>query len=256
MRVECPAVRVEDVSFSYGARSRALRSVSLELGTGVHGLLGPNGAGKSTLMFLMATVLPAAAGKVEVAGHDVSTRHGRRAARRLLGLLPQRFDLVGGMTLRDTVAYAGWSSGLDKRECVPAALRALELVQLDDRAGDRVRRLSGGQRQRLGIAAAVVHDPQVLILDEPTVGLDPVQRVRIRQHLETIGRYRTVLISTHMIEDVVKLCGRIVVLNEGGVVYDGPTEALAAEGQSEASALVSPLEAAYQGLLDPARTSL
>jgi ABC-2 type transport system ATP-binding protein len=226
-----------------------LDDVTFELGEGVTGLLGPNGAGKTTLLSLVATVLQGGSGQIEVGGHDVRTRHGRLAARRLLGFLPQRFDLSGGMSLQDTVAYAGWSWGLGKGEVGAAAVRALRVVGLEDRASQRVRVLSGGQRQRLGIAAAIVHDPRVLILDEPTVGLDPAQRLRTREYLQEIGRERTVLLSTHLIEDVSRLCERIVVLSEGRVRYHGDTAALIAGSAEDANPLISPLEAGYERLL-------
>jgi ABC-2 type transport system ATP-binding protein len=221
------SVRLDNVSFRYRSRA-ALAGVTVASDPRVTGLVGPNGAGKTTLLSLAATVLPPQTGQVTVAGHDVSTREGRAAARAALGLLPQRFDLSGAMRVVDTVAYAAWAHGVSTADCFAYAMRALEIVELTDLARDRVRRLSGGQRQRLGIAAATAHQPRVLLLDEPTVGLDPSQRIRVRRHLDVLGRDRCVVISTHMIEDVAHLCERVVVLNHGKVLFDGNAERLAA----------------------------
>ncbi len=233
----------------YGRRV-ALDSVSLTVRGGIVGLLGPNGAGKTTLLSVLATVSRPHAGQVSVHGHDLLSSAGRAAARSVIGWLPQRFDLSGSMTLRDTVAYAAWSHGVDTRSCARAAAKALAVVGLADRSSDRVRRLSGGQRQRLGLAASIAHEPDVLLLDEPTAGLDPSQRVRLRQYLKTISTGRTIVLATHLIEDGAHLCDDLVVLREGAVVYHGPPQALAddADGCND-SGLSTPLERAYQRLI-------
>lgn len=240
-------VHATDVIVKY-RRTEVIRGVTVRFRPGITGLLGPNGAGKTTLLSVLASVLKPSSGKVSVAGHDLASPSGRQHARRLIGWLPQRFDLSGGMTVHDTVSYAAWCNGLDVRDIDTAARRALAVVDLTDRARDRVRRLSGGQRQRLGLAAVLAHDPPVLLLDEPTSGLDPEQRVRFLAHVRDAAAGRTVILSTHLLDDVDRLCERVCVLTEGVVRFDGPTaamRALAPQGSSGAS----PIEAAYLWLL-------
>lgn len=213
-----------DVSHHYRRRP-ALESVTLEVNRGFTGLLGPNGAGKSTLLNLAATVLPLQGGHLLVGGNDVSGTTGRRRARQQLGYLPQRFDIAGSMRVVDAVEYAAWAQGVADGECWRAARDALELVDLVELT-QRVRHLSGGQRQRLGIACALAHDPSILLLDEPTAGLDPGQRSTVRQHLTRLSKDRTILMATHILEDVARFCDRLVVLNQGRVLFDGPPTGL------------------------------
>lgn len=243
------AIDVSDLVVRYGQRV-ALDAVSLRIGGGIVGLLGPNGAGKTSLLSVLATVSRAREGRAVIHGHDVSSSVGRAAVRGSLGWLPQRFDLSGSMTTRDTVAYAAWSHGVPTNECRLAAAKALTVVGLEDRSSDRVRRLSGGQRQRLGLAAAIAHEPAVLLLDEPTVGLDPSQRVRFRRYLKTVSAGRTIVLATHLIDDVAHLCEELIVLRGGTVAYHGPTQALADdEDVDDGSGLATPLERAYERLV-------
>ncbi|WP_447001969.1 ATP-binding cassette domain-containing protein [Saccharothrix isguenensis] len=218
-----------------------LSGVDWTIDTGVTGLLGPNGAGKTTLLNLLVGLEKPASGAVRFQGSSSGT----------IGFVPQRFSLVGGMRVVDTVAYAAWVNGVDRRGCADAALRALAAVRLDDLAAARVRTLSGGQRQRLGVAAALAHDPDLLVLDEPTVGLDPAQRMRLREVIADIGRTRTVLLSTHLIEDISHLCQRVGVLAEGRLAFDG-TEAELTElvdSTPSSGVLGSPFERAYHALV-------
>lgn len=224
--------------------------MSLRLPEGVVGLLGPNGAGKTTLLSVLATVLKVSTGYATVGGYDVTTASGRRAARRMVGWLPQRFDLSGGMTVADTVRYAAWSSGVDITDSESAVRRALSVVDLADRSGERVRRLSGGQRQRLGLAAALAHRPRILLLDEPTSGLDPAQRVRFRAYIQAAGKGRTILLATHLLDDVHHLCGHVVVLARGRVAFDGIPASLAEQGGTNGNPLESSLERGYRRLLE------
>lgn len=242
-------IEVEDVSFDYG-RKVVLQDLTWRVSPGITGLLGPNGAGKTTLMSLMVTLAEPRTGTVRIGGHDLSRSDGRVSARRLLGFVPQRFALVPAMTVIDTIAYAAWINGIDDGACVSAARAALSLVELGELAGSKVRTLSGGQRQRIGIAAALAHDPAVLILDEPTVGLDPGQRLRLRETIHAISANRTVLLSTHLIEDVAHLCTSVGVLATGRIVFSGPFEELEALADDESpSPFGSPFERAYDNLV-------
>lgn len=253
-----PVVRVDGVSFRYGLQRRwSLRGVSVATSGGVVALLGPNGAGKSTLLRLVAGVVGVQQGRVEVGGVAAVGARGRRRVRAQVGFLPQRFDLMAGLRAVDTVAHAGWVQGLERDRIETAALAALDVVGLRGRAAERVRRLSGGQRQRLGIAAAIVHDPAVLVLDEPTVGLDPGQVVDVREHLRHASQNRTVLVSTHLMDDVDQLCERVVVLDDGEVVHASDVEGLRAQGQQASANGAGPgsvLTAGYQAVVGGVRS--
>jgi ABC-2 type transport system ATP-binding protein len=201
----------------------------------VTGLLGPNGAGKTTLLSVIVGLLRPKAGTIEVRGGDAR-----------FGFVPQRFSMAGGMRLLDAIAYTAWINGVNDRD--GAARRALAAVDLADKAGERIRTLSGGQRQRAGIAAGLVHEPDVLVLDEPTVGLDAGQRWRVRDLIAEIGRTRPVIVSTHLLEDVSHTCDRVGVLADGRLVFDGTVAELEASGEKQARR--SPIEAGYERLLE------
>ncbi len=215
-------VLVDRVDRSYGS-NLVLDGVSFELDVGVTALLGPNGAGKTTLLRCVATVLRADSGKIVVNGFDVGRPGELVSARGSLGYMPQELGFYPGFTVRrflDHVAVLKGIGGVGvRRRAVEAAIGA---VGLGDRADERIRKLSGGMRRRLGLAVAVVGSPPVLILDEPTVGLDPEQRMRFR---ELIGMASVdgsaVLLSTHQTEDVAALCERVLVIDGGRLVFDG-----------------------------------
>ncbi|GAB2473897.1 ABC transporter ATP-binding protein [Xylanimonas ulmi] len=218
---------LRDVSKRYG-RTMALHPTTLTLGTGVIGLLGPNGAGKTTMLRLLSSALAPTSGTITVAGHDVTGSHAERtAARRVIGYLPQEVVFPRGMTAAGFVDYIAvlkeWrDTAVRHRE----VRRVLDLVGLGERATTRIRALSGGQRRRLAIAQALVGDPDLLILDEPTTGLDPEQRASLRGILSALRC--TVLISTHQTEDVSALCDRVIVLDAGRAQFDGTVAELLA----------------------------
>lgn len=244
-------VQAEGVCYAYGSR-QVLNDLTWQVRPGITGLLGPNGAGKTTLLSLLVTIHRLRTGTIRVGEHDLGSRDGRQAARRVIGYLPQRFTLVGSMLVHDTVAYAAWLNGLPYRSCADAARRALELVGLDDRQRSRVRTLSGGMRQRLGIAAALAHEPEVVVLDEPTVGLDPSQRLRLREIIHQIGQGRTVVLSTHLVEDVAHLCDTVAIIDQGEIRFSGTAERLMSlidNVPGDSAARGSALERAYDRFL-------
>ena len=227
-------VAVEDLTRSYGS-TVALRPTSLRLGPGVVGLLGPNGAGKTTLLRMLATALPPSGGRIRVGGHlATGSLAERTAARRLIGYLPQEVTLPRGMTAFAFVDYIAvlkeWDVAATRHREVD---RVLDLVGLGDRRTRPVRKLSGGQRRRLAIAQALVGDPALVVLDEPTTGLDPDQRASLRDVLSARAHEATVLLSTHQTEDVAALCDRVIVLIGGAVLFDGSVADLlaVADGQ-------------------------
>jgi ABC-2 type transport system ATP-binding protein len=230
--------------------SLALDNVTLVFQEGVVGILGPNGAGKTTLLSALATGRSPTHGSITVEGHDVATREGRQMARHLIGWLPQRFDLAGGMSTIEAVQYAAWANGVSVADSRHAAEYALQVMDLSERSHVRVRHLSGGQRQRLGLAACLAHDPKVLLLDEPTVGLDPEQRVRFRSYLRDVSAGRTVILATHLLEDVRHACDAVVVLLRGRVAFSGKPSELASLGGDQTDPHESHLERGYRSLLE------
>ncbi|GGN81253.1 ABC transporter ATP-binding protein [Actinoplanes lobatus] len=226
-------VTVQGVSKQYGSLT-ALDGVDLEIGVGVTGLLGPNGAGKSTLLRCLATALGPDSGSIRVRGFDPAVPAERTEVRRRIGYLPQNPGLYPNFTAYDLLDYVAVLKEMtDTRQRRAEVRRVLDEVELTDRAKTKVRKLSGGMRQRLGLAQALLGDPELLILDEPTVGLDPEQRMLFRALISRIGERRTVLLSTHQTEDVGALCERVVVMSGGRVVFEGSPRELAgvADGQ-------------------------
>ncbi|MET1072328.1 MAG: ABC transporter ATP-binding protein [Umezawaea sp.] len=241
-------IRATGLKVRVGVRKMAVDGLDLSLGTGVHGLLGPNGAGKTTLIRALATVLRPAAGTLEVLGTSVGGRVDQRALRRRIGYLPQEFGYYKRFTVREFVEYVAWLKEMPKRDVPAAVQRAVERVGLADRADHRMKTLSGGMVRRAGIAQAIVNDPRVLLLDEPTAGLDPAQRLRFRELLQELGTDSCVVVSTHLVEDVAAACTDVVLFADGKLVFQGTPDRLAAAGGPEHVG-DSPIERGYSALL-------
>ncbi|WP_406106676.1 ABC transporter ATP-binding protein [Streptomyces sp. NBC_01003] len=212
------------------APAPALDGVDLEFGPGVHGLLGPNGAGKTSLIRVLATVAEPTGGRVEMLGGDLRKPRERSTARRQLGYLPQHFGYYPGFTVREFVAYVAWLKEMPAALTPDAVERAVERVGLTDRIDAKIKNLSGGMVRRVGIAQAIVNDPLVLLLDEPTAGLDPEQRVEFRSLLRELGLGATVIVSTHLVEDVAAACTQVTLIETGRIAYRGTPASLAALG--------------------------
>ncbi len=223
-----PTVQLQGAGKSYRGAT-ALAGIDLNLYPGVVGLRGPNGAGKTTLLRMLATVLGADRGSVRILGRDPAVGSQRTDIRRRLGYLPQELGYPRGFTAYGFIDYMAvlkeWDEPGPRRAEVQ---RVLGQVGLSDRATKRIRALSGGQRRRVGLAQALLGSPELLVLDEPTNGLDPEQRVSLRQVLAEVGRAATVVVATHQTEDVEALCERVVVLDAGAVLFDGPVRELVA----------------------------
>jgi ABC-2 type transport system ATP-binding protein len=221
-------VRFSGVTRRYG-KGVALDDVDLSLQPGVTGLLGPNGAGKTTLLRLLATVLAPSEGRCRILGLDPDVPADRTEIRRNLGYLPQETGHPRGFTAFQFVDYvAALKEWTDRPQRHAEVARVLALVGMQELAGKKMRRLSGGQRRRVALAQAFVGSPDLLVLDEPTNGLDPEQRASLRGVLSGAGQHSTVLLATHQTEDVAALCERVVVLDAGRVTYDGPVRELVA----------------------------
>jgi ABC-2 type transport system ATP-binding protein len=234
-------------------RHLAVNGLDLNLGTGVHGLLGPNGAGKTTLIRALATVVRPTGGTLHLLGEDVTPGRRLRELRRKLGYLPQDFGYYPKFTVRDYVEYMAWLREVPATQIPAAAQRAIQRVRLGDRAASRLKALSGGMLRRAGIAQAIVNDPELLLLDEPTVGLDPEQRVDFRELLRDLGTGSCVLVSTHLVEDVVAACTDVVVMDAGARVFQGPATSLADVGR-DGGVGDSPAERGYSHLLQRHRS--
>ncbi|MEV0328606.1 ATP-binding cassette domain-containing protein [Micromonospora echinospora] len=238
-------VEVRDLSFSH-RRRQVLTGISCTIGPGVTALLGPNGAGKTTLIKCMVGLARPRQGQVIIGGRHVSDG---KAAQALIGYVPQNPSLPGLAKVRDLVAYAAWLSGVDGARADEAVEAALEKMQALDLGPLRIRTLSGGQRQRVALAAGIVHEPRIVILDEPTVGLDPGQRLKVREVIRQLGAERPVLLSTHLTEDVEHLADAVAVLANGKIRYQGPLAGLAVTRAISDGRPGSPFECAYDDLI-------
>ena len=213
-------IRISNLTKRYASGVTALKGISLDIPPGMFGLLGPNGAGKSTLMKILATLLEPDEGTVAMKGVDI--RADAMAARRLLGYLPQQFGLYPTFTAEETLDYFARLKGVTNKEERESLLDALfERVNLVAERGQKVGGFSGGMRQRLGIAQALIGGPKVLIVDEPTAGLDPEERVRFHNLLAEIADDVVVILSTHIVSDVSSLCSRMAVIRRGEIIAQG-----------------------------------
>ncbi|WP_434741190.1 ATP-binding cassette domain-containing protein [Micromonospora sp. SH-82] len=232
-------------------RRFAVDDLDLRLGFGVHGLLGPNGAGKTTLIRALATVARPASGHLELLGQAVDAGGDLREVRRGLGYLPQEFGHYRWYTVREFVEYVAWLREVPARDVPDAVQRAIDRVDLTSRAGSTLRSLSGGMLRRVGLAQAVVGDPTLLLLDEPTVGLDPEQRARALELLRDLGRDTCVVVATHVVDDVAAACTDVVLLDAGRLAFHGPVAEVTAAATGGAAPEVGGgvLERGYAALL-------
>jgi len=209
---------IRNLKKTYPSGIQALKGISLEIGPGMFGLLGPNGAGKTTLMKIVATLLEPDSGRVEMNGVDLIARKDQ--ARRMLGYLPQEFGLYPTLTAEQMLDYFAKLKGvMDKKQRRALIDALLERVNLSSARRQRLGGFSGGMRQRLGIAQALIGEPQLIIVDEPTAGLDPEERVRFHNLLsETASDSAVVILSTHIVSDVSNLCGHMAIIRQGAIL--------------------------------------
>lgn len=195
---------------------KALKSVSFTLTPGVNGLLGPNGAGKSTMMNILSGNLSQTAGRITFNGEDI--RNMGKAFRKRLGYMPQQQALYPGFTAAQFLGYMATLRGMEKAEASDAVRRVLRQVELEDVALRRIKTFSGGMKQRLLIAQAILADPDVLVLDEPTAGLDPKQRIAIRNLIASLAERKIVIVSTHVVSDIAGIAKEILLLKQGELI--------------------------------------
>lgn len=198
----------------------AVDRISLKLEKGIYGLLGANGAGKTTLMRMLCGILTPTSGSISYNGVDVS----EEAYRAVLGYLPQDFGYYPEFSGKDFLLYMAALKGLSKKRAQMKVKELLQLVSLEDVARKKIKTYSGGMKQRLGIAQALLNNPEILILDEPTAGLDPKERVRFRNLIAELGKDNIVILSTHIVSDIDRIADHILIMNNGKLVFEGTRE--------------------------------
>jgi lipooligosaccharide transport system ATP-binding protein len=232
VRTTQPAVLARDLRKSYDGRV-AVDGIDFEIPPATcFGFLGPNGAGKTTTMKMIYGLATVDGGELRVLGMDVVTE--RRRVKSHLGVVPQETNLDGEFTVLENLLVQASYFGIPRREAEPRARRLLEFTQLAERAGDRIETLSGGMKRRLLVARALINEPEMIVLDEPTTGLDPQARLAVWRALEDLrDRGVTLLLTTHYMEEAARLCDRLVIIDLGRVVAEGEPVALMREHQAE-----------------------
>ena len=214
---------IKGLSKSYDGKKDALNSLDLVIPNGMFGILGRNGSGKSTLMNIIATILQPSKGTVTINGIEIKNS---QKIRQMIGYLPQDFDFYPNMKVSEVLYYLGFLSKINQTNFDKYVDLILRKVNLIDYKNKKVKSLSGGMKKRLGIAQAILHDPKVIIVDEPTAGLDPEERVRLRNLLSDLAENKIVIISTHIVSDIESTCNRIAILDKGSLVYKGDIPSL------------------------------
>ena len=207
---------IDGITKKYGTKT-VVDNIKLRLRRGVTGLLGANGAGKTTLMRMMCGILKPDSGEITYDGHDVLSE----GYRNILGYLPQDFGYYPEFTGRDFLMYFAALKGLDKKAAKTRTAEILKMVGLDEVGKVKIKKYSGGMKQRLGIGQALLNRPEILILDEPTVGLDPKERVRFRNLIEELGKTTIVLLSTHIVSDIEHIADDIIMVRSGEIIWQG-----------------------------------
>lgn len=215
-------IAIRQLDKVYRGNVHALTHLDLTIPTGMFGLLGPNGAGKTTLMRILAGILQPSSGNIQIGPHDATTDHGRQAIQLMLGYLPQDLGVYPDLNAREFLDYIGILKGLDDRKARRQRVEELlDMVALTHVAGRRLKTYSTGMKRRVGIAQALLNNPKLLIVDEPTAGLDPEERIRFRNLLTELAGERTVLLSTHIVEDIAQTCQKVAVMKSGQVIFQG-----------------------------------
>ena len=245
-------IELSDITRKFG-RNMAVDGVSLEVGPGVFGLLGPNGAGKTSLLRILATILPPSSGTLRLLDRDPGRPATRREIRRRLGYLPQNLGYYPSFTVVEFVEYFALLKEMPPHLVPKAVAAAVETVDLGPKAKAKLRTLSGGMLRRVGIAQAIVNEPELLLFDEPTAGLDPEQRVAFRALMRDLGQTSTVVVSTHLVEDVGAACSEVALMSEGKIVFRGTPAELTARGEGHGIG-DAPLERGYSAILAAARS--
>lgn len=223
-------IKIEDLTVTFKNKVTAIDHASLEIPKGIFGLLGENGAGKTTLMRVLTTVLLPDEGTVSLDGILYHNGNYEKIQRKI-GYLPQEIDLYPNLTVQECLEYMGDLSGISKELCRKRIEYYLEKTGLSEHHKKKVKHLSGGMKRRVGLVQALLNEPEFLIIDEPTTGLDPEERIRIRNLLVDFSENRTILFSTHVVEDLVATCNQLAVMKKGRFLYAGSIQDLLEQAQ-------------------------
>lgn len=224
-RLNDMSIKINDLTVTFKNKVTGINHANLEIPNGVFGLLGENGAGKTTLMRVLTTVLTPTSGTVSMDGILYCEGNYPKIQRRI-GYLPQEIDLYPGLTVQECLEYMGDLAGVPKEECRKRIQYYLEKTSLTEHRKKKMRQLSGGMKRRVGLVQALLNEPKFLIVDEPTTGLDPEERIRIRNLLVDFSENRTVLFSTHVVEDLAAVCNQLAVMKKGQFLYAGSMKEL------------------------------
>jgi len=222
------SIRVTDLTKVYGEQ-KAVDSISFSAQPGVLGFLGPNGAGKSTTMKMLTGFIPQTSGSATVAGFDITTQSLQVRSR--IGYLPENNPLYLDMYVKESMAFIAGIHGIENQE--ERINEVIELTGLTPEQHKKIGQLSRGYRQRVGLAQAILHNPEVLILDEPTSGLDPNQLIGIRQLIRDLGKTKTIILSTHIMQEVEAVCNQVIIINKGKIVADDTLEGLTGKNKGQ-----------------------
>lgn len=224
------SIKINDLTVTFKNKVNAIDHASLEIPNGVFGLLGENGAGKTTLMRVLTTVLAPTSGTVSMDGILYCEGNYPKIQHRI-GYLPQEIDLYPGLTVQACLEYMGDLAGIPRKECKERIRYYLDKTSLTEHRKKKMRQLSGGMKRRVGLVQALLNEPEFLIVDEPTTGLDPEERIRIRNLLVDFSENRTVLFSTHVVEDLAAVCSQLAVMKKGEFLYAGSIKELLREAK-------------------------
>ena len=245
-------LNVTNLTKTYPGGQQALRGITLNIErAGMFGLLGPNGAGKTTFMRILAGILTPTAGDIRIFGYNVTTQAGRRAAQALIGYLPQDLPLYPTFSAYEFLDYMAILKGVNNRAARRQQIdELLETVRLRDVAHRPLRTYSGGMKRRVGIAQAMLGDPRLIIVDEPTAGLDPEERVRFRQLLGQVATRCIVILSTHIIEDIGQSCDDLAIIKQGDVLFRGAPGTLITQAETQGGTHGLNLEQGYIAIMN------
>ncbi len=218
----------KDLTVTFKNGYKGIQNMSFQIGNGIYGLLGENGAGKTTLMRVLTTIITPALGQIMFEDIPYEEKN-YRAIQKKIGYLPQELNLYPNLTVEETLMYLGSLSGIEKRTCKKRVQYYLERTSLKEHKNKKNKQLSGGMKRRVGLVQALLNEPELLIVDEPTTGLDPEERVRIRRLLVDFSKDRTVLFSTHVVEDLAATTDQILIMKKGKLEYAGHASSLIAE---------------------------
>lgn len=213
-------IKIKELTVEFNNGTKAIDNLNLNIEKGIYGLLGENGAGKTTLMRVLTTILPVSKGNILINGINLE-KNNYEMIQKQIGYLPQELEVYPSLTVRDSLEYLGRMSGIPKNICKDRIDYYLEKTGLIDKQNKKNKQLSGGMKRRVGLVQALLNEPPILIVDEPTTGLDPEERIKIRNLLVDFGETRTVIFSTHVIEDIASTCNKLGIMQKGNLVFNG-----------------------------------